>query len=140
MCVHASLLIRAELLRRIKATTIDGIIMLTILSLIHSILGALNISQPALRYEIFLLGALYEPLMTSFSSSLGLYCLGLHVLEASVYRNGVFKRISFLNTLLRFIFKIGLTWVSLLTIHKDKEGKVIRDAASRSLILFYVHK
>ena len=45
------------------------------------------------------------------------------------------KKINILQALIRYILKVGLGWISFLTIHSNKERRAIHDFAAGSVMI-----
>ncbi len=76
---------------------------------------------------------LYDPLLTSiFGGTVGHMLLGIRVKRESDTQ----MNIPFLLAIVRFIVKVLLGWVSLLTVSGNKKGKAIHDLVVRSVVLY----
>ena len=54
--------------------------------------------------------------------------------------NDQLKNISFPYAVIRFIIKISLGWISLLTIYGNEKGTAIHDYLAKSVVVYKNHK
>ena len=123
---------------RIKAVIIDQffiIIFMFILSLGFSLFSHIenNVKVLALIFTFIL----YDPIFTSiFGGTIGHMIFGIRVKKD----NDQLKNISFPYAVIRFIIKISLGWISLLTIYGNEKGKAIHDYLAKSVVVYKNHK
>jgi len=122
-----------SLLKRLKALMIDFLVLMgmgIIASLIFS-----NFDNVPDYYRIIVfvfIFFLYDPLFTSLiGSTIGQLFLGLIVRRS----NDESKKIIFPIALLRYLFKILLGWISLLTISGNPKRKAIHDLIVGSVVI-----
>jgi uncharacterized RDD family membrane protein YckC len=90
-----------------------------------------NFSNAVRILLFFVLWALYEPLATSLGFTLGNYIAGIRVRNLK----NISLRIDFFRSFLRFLVKVLLGWLSLITIFLNKERRALHDLASGSLMI-----
>lgn len=127
--------LKPELLNRIKASTIDALIIFVLFYLIHSFLQCVDLSNSVARNSLFVLVLPYEPFFTSHYRSSGQHLIGLKVIKEKSHDRSNIEKISFPAAITRFVLKILLRWLSLITIHDDSLGRAIHDRASGSLMV-----
>lgn len=124
------------LILRIKSTLIDTVVLIALMLLMSMVLNGLDIVSGAVRGICLVAVWLYEPLFTSINRTLGQKVMGLQVRRQTDIQNGVEPRpISFPASLIRFILKVLLGWLSLLTIHSSRLGQAIHDKAADSVMI-----
>lgn len=126
---------KPSLIKRIKCTIIDTMMIILIMYLISIVINGLNIKSGLVRGLALGLTLLYEPIMTSIARTIGQQIMGLRVLNfapESINEND--KKISLVKSLARYFFKVTLGWISLLTIHSDIYGRAIHDKVSSSIM------
>ncbi len=124
------------LILRIKSTLIDTVVLIALMLLISAVLNGLDIASGAVRGICLVAIWFYEPVFTSFNRTFGQMIMGLEVRRMADLQNRVDPRpISFPAAIIRFIVKILLGWLSLLTIHSSRYGQAIHDNASDSVMI-----
>lgn len=124
------------LILRIKSTLIDTVVLIALMLLMSALLNSLDIASGLVRGICLVAVWLYEPLFTSVNRTLGQRIMGLQVRRQTDIQNGVDPRpISFPASLIRFILKVLLGWLSLLTIHSSRLGQAIHDKAADSVMI-----
>jgi uncharacterized RDD family membrane protein YckC len=110
---------------------IDGMLMLVILIIIMIIVQGHEFRTPIMvSSALFILGT-YEPLLTSYSRT-----LGQRLMKIRVGRQGNPKeKINLLNAYIRWFIKGLLGWISFVTIHFNQERRAIHDLASNSVMI-----
>ena len=118
---------------RIKAAVIDSIILIAVMYCTSELLNSYEKAPSSLRMWLFILYfILYEPLMVSiFGYTLGHYYSDIKVRRA----NNLNKKISFPLALIRFVIKVLLGWLSLLTITGSEKKQAIHDKIINSVVL-----
>lgn len=121
------------LVRRIKALTIDGLLILLIFTITSLTIGSLGGVVTAIKVGVLVFCFLiYEPLLLSLKgATLGHMMMGLSVKK---YKNTA-QNLSFFSALLRLIVKALLGWLSLIYISFNKDKRAIHDMASGSIVL-----
>lgn len=121
------------LVRRIKALTIDTLLILLIFTITSMTIGSLGGVVTAIKVGILVFCFLiYEPLSLSLKgATLGHMLMGLNVKK---YQNTA-QNPSFLSALLRLIVKALLGWISLIYVSFNKDKRAIHDIASSSIVL-----
>jgi uncharacterized RDD family membrane protein YckC len=127
---------KPELSSRIKASMIDLALVSLLMIILNVILSALNLDN----YLVHILGygsiLLYEPIMTSTQQTLGQKIMNIKVIHYPTLKNTNKKQsIVFFASILRYITKIALGWISLLTIHPNSYGRALHDISSQSVII-----
>lgn len=123
----------AGLQSRIKAAVIDGIILIAVMYCTSEILNSYEGVPSSLRMWLFILYfILYEPLAISiFGNTLGHFYSDIKVRR----ENNLDKKVIFPLALVRFIIKILLGWVSLLTITGSEKKQAIHDVVVKSIVI-----
>ena len=117
---------------RIQSSFIDGIFIIILMFVFASVLDRYQDPPDWIRIVLFVgLWAVYEPVCTAFACTLGNYVKKIRVRQHGANS----KKINILQALLRYIIKIGLGWISFLTIHSNKERRAIHDFAAGSVML-----
>jgi uncharacterized RDD family membrane protein YckC len=121
------------LLNRIKAIFIDGLVLTSFAigaSLIFSKFDHVNnLTRTIVFVFIFLL---YDPIFTSlFGATIGHFVIGLRVRKDNDETN----KIIFPVAIIRYIVKVTLGWISLLTVTGSKKSKAIHDSLVGSVVL-----
>lgn len=125
----------ALLSTRIKAAVIDGIVLILLIYLATELLSLFESVPSYIRISIFIfIFILYEPLLISvFGATVGHFFNDIVVKNA----NNEKRNISFPLAVVRFLLKITLGWLSLITISGSKKGQAIHDSAAYSVVLPY---
>lgn len=127
---------KPSLLLRTKSTLIDAVVLIGLMLLMSWVLNGLDVTSGAVRGICLVLVWCYEPVFTSIKQTLGQYLMGIRVNRLSGLRNGNPQRpISIPASFVRFVLKVLLGWVSLLTIHSDQYGQAIHDKAANSVMV-----
>ena len=123
----------ASLQSRIKAAVVDGILLIVLMYSTTEILNYFNDVPSSVRMYLFiLLFVLYEPILVSiFGSTAGHYYSDIRVKR----ENNFNKNLIFPLALLRFILKLLLGWLSLLTITSSEKHQAIHDSIVKSVVL-----
>ena len=128
---------KPSLIPRIKAMFADTHVIILLMSTITYRLDAANISSGLVRGICFVLVALYEPILVTLGGTIGHRVLGLRVRKFTSFTPSKSEQnINFLYSVIRYIIKILLGWISLLTIHSNEYGQAIHDKLSNSLMTF----
>lgn len=123
-----------SLLARIKAATIDAIIILIIFSLSFLLIDRLGDPPNWIRGMIFIFFIyLYEPIMVSFlGGTIGHQVVGLKIMRRDQWN----KKLNLLQASSRFIVKYLLNWLSFITVTGSKNKSAIHDMVSGSIVLY----
>ncbi len=126
------------LLDRVKAATIDAIILIAIMYAASEVFALFESVPNYIRMIVLVfVFILYDPIFTSlFGGTIGHSFIGIGVRKD----NDTDDNISFPNAFLRFIIKAILGWISLLTITGNKKKKAIHDFAVNSVVIEIIKK
>ena len=117
-----------SLLRRYKAVLVDGILMM----IVGVVIMVLIEDETTLRVvAILAVIFLYEPLATSYAATIGQRVMDLKVCDA----DNLNRRLPLWRSYVRFLVKLFLGWISLLTIHGTPERRAIHDYVSGSVVV-----
>jgi len=123
----------ANLPSRFKAATIDSIVLIGMMYLASEIFSLFesvpNYFRLTVSVFVFLL---YDPIFVSvFGGTIGHSYIGI-----SVKRDGDSKKnIIFPLAIIRFIVKVFLGWISLLTTTSNEKKKAIHDFIAKSVVI-----
>ena len=119
---------------RVKAAFIDSIVMIIFMIIVTSVFGSMDQVPDWARISAFVfIFGLYDPI---FTSSFG-GTIGHMVFQMRVKREkDETKNIIFPFAIIRFLFKILLGWISLLTVGSSKKRKAIHDAIAGSVVVY----
>jgi RDD family protein len=121
-----------SLVDRIISTFIDTLFVLALMFASASILDKYQDPPDWIRIVLFFgLFAIYEPVCTAFACTIGNYIKGIRVRRVSNPQ----KRINIFLAFVRYVFKVGLGWISFLTMHTNPERRTIHDFASGSVMI-----
>ena len=125
----------ASILSRVKALVIDSIILILLMYSATEIFSLFDNIPNYIRIGVFLfLFLFYEPILVSiFGATVGHFFNDIVVKRESNEN----KNISFPFALSRFITKLFLGWISLLTVNGNEKRKAIHDYAGKSVVLPY---
>jgi len=132
---YAEFIYKPSLFLRIKSVIIDNIVVLGLIFIAAALINKLEIESGGIKGIVLLIILLYEPILVTLGGTIGQRILKLRIINASEYKkNGKKKNINILSSLLRYITKLFLGWISLLTIHSDKLGQAIHDKSGNSIM------
>jgi uncharacterized RDD family membrane protein YckC len=125
----------ARLPTRVKAAIIDSIVLILLMYSASEILNLLGTIPNYVRTTIFLIIFVFlEPILVSiFGATVGHFFSDIVVKR----QNDEKKNINFLVALIRYILKILLGWLSLLTITGNDKQQAIHDLAANSVVKQY---
>ncbi len=130
---------KPSLVLRVKSTILDSIILIILMFIVFAVLNQFSIESTTVKRICMLFIILYEPITVTLGGTVGQRVMGLRVSDFSNYVNQKsHKNINLINSILRFIAKVFLGWISLLTIHSDDYGKAIHDSIGKSLMTFRI--
>lgn len=123
----------ATLLDRIKAYTIDTILIITLMYFISEVTASFTEVPNYVRVILFaFLFVFYDPLFVCISGG----TVGHTFIDISVRQEEYpSKKINFLSALIRFLTKITLGWLSFLTVTKNPKKKAIHDTIAGSMVI-----
>ncbi|MEL7146646.1 MAG: RDD family protein [Bacteroidota bacterium] len=122
------------ILMRVKALFVDSVVLLVFMIGATFIFKQFEHVNDNLRVAAFLfIFVLYDPLFTSlFGGTIGHQILGICVKRGSNHERNVI----FPLTLVRFVVKALLGWISLLTVSGNIERKAIHDYLAGSVVIY----
>ena len=124
----------ASLPDRVKAALFDSLLMILLIYLSSEILEMFDSVQTYVRVLIFaFIFIFYEPLFVSlFGGTIGHSRLNLSVKSL----NDESKNLNFFQALIRYLFKVILGWLSLLTIGSTEKKTAIHDSIVQAVVLY----
>jgi uncharacterized RDD family membrane protein YckC len=119
---------------RIKAIMTDGIVVVVYMFVASYIFSLFESVPDNVRIIAFVfIFLLYDPIFTSlFGGTIGHMMLGIRVKRESDEQ----KNILFHKAILRYLVKVLLGWVSLLTVSGNKKRKAIHDFLVGSVVVY----
>ena len=121
---------------RVIAAVIDSIIFLSFVFSITYILTNLNIVPDidiAKTLAFIIIFVLYDPIFTSvFGGTIGHLIIGIRVKREKNQQ----KNILFPLAIIRFIVKVFLGWLSVLTVSSNNKRKAIHDLIVGSIVVY----
>ena len=123
----------ARLFDRVKAAVMDSIVIIAAMYAITEIFTLFeNIPDYARIIAAVFIFVLYEPIFVNrFGGTIG---HSFNNISVKKDRN-IDENISFPIALIRFLIKVLLGWISLLTITANKKGKAIHDFVANSVVI-----
>ena len=126
---------KPSLVLRIKSMFVDTVVVILLMIIASQILTFFHVESGVVHSIILGFILLYEPIFVSINRTIGQKVMGLRVRNFSTLSTtGQATNINIIWSLLRFIIKTLLGWVSLLTIHSNTYGKAIHDAVANSVV------
>jgi len=124
----------AGISERIKAMISDSIILVALLFLITYIFSLFNYIPDNVRIIAFaFIFILYDPILTSaFGGTLGHMAFGVRVKR----ENNLNRNIPFIFAFIRYLVKISLGWISLITVSTNIKHKAIHDYIVGSVVIY----
>jgi len=119
---------------RVKAVTIDSIILIIFMIIITDIFSMLeNVADQARIIAFICIFLLYDPICTSvFGGTIGHLLIGIRVKKEHDRQ----KNILFPVALLRYLIKVSLGWISLLSVMGNEKRQAIHDAIIKSVVIY----
>jgi len=119
---------------RVKAVTLDSFILVLNIVIISQIFSLFEDVPNFLRIIAFVfVFLLYDPIFTStFGGTIGHMIIGIRVKR----ENDETRNIIFPFAVARFIFKLLLGWLSLLTVLSNKKSQAIHDFLAQSVVVY----
>jgi uncharacterized RDD family membrane protein YckC len=123
-----------SVLYRLKAALIDTSIIIAFMFIVISIFSFFENVPDSFRIGAFMfIFIFYDPLFTSIFGG----TVGHMIMKIQVKRiNNLNKNIPFILALIRYIVKVSLGWISLLTVTNNKKKLAIHDMVVRSIVLY----
>lgn len=117
---------------RLKASVIDSIVIIFLIGASTEVFEIFDDSSIYFKMLFFLLIFLYEPIMVSlFGAS-----IGHRMCKLKVCSDRTSKNLSLIKSIVRFLIKFMLGWVSLITISNNKQKKAMHDLVVNSVVTF----
>jgi uncharacterized RDD family membrane protein YckC len=120
-----------SLLRRIQSSVIDFLLILTLMITISQLAGQFENFPSSIRVILFILILLYEPISTTMGATLGQYIMKIRVRQY----NDAEKKINLFQSIIRYIVKVMLGWLSFVSIHFNQEKRAIHDIFVSSVMI-----
>ncbi|HTE24208.1 RDD family protein [Flavitalea sp.] len=121
-----------ELKTRIQSTFIDTIFIVVLMFVFTGLLDKMASPPDWLRVVMFLtLWLVYEPVCTTLGGTIGNRMNGIRVRKSTDLN----ATINIFQSLLRYVLKLALGWLSFLTIHSSPEKRAIHDLAADSVMI-----
>ncbi|WP_347156587.1 RDD family protein [Pontibacter chitinilyticus] len=119
---------------RAKAIVVDGVVIVIFMFVISYIFSLFSSVPDNARIIAFIfIFFLYDPIFISlFGGTIGHLLIGIRVKRESNEQ----KNLLFPVAILRYIVKVFLGWISLLTITGNKKGKAIHDYLVDSVVVY----
>ncbi len=120
---------------RIKSALIDSVVLVGLMFTAYYALSFFGIESGVVKGILFVLVFLYEPIMVSFSQTIGQRFIGIRVVEQKTEENVALRSIGLFRSILRYIVKLILGVLSLVTINFDEQSRAIHDKLVRSIVV-----
>jgi uncharacterized RDD family membrane protein YckC len=121
-----------NLVQRMQSSFIDTIMIIIFMIVFSNILDRFENVPDWIRVTLFVsIFVVYEPLLMAFGCTVGNYLKGIRVRKYS----DLSKKINIFQAILRYPVKIGLGWISFLTINSNPERRAIHDLVSGSVMI-----
>ncbi|MFK8058307.1 MAG: RDD family protein [Saprospiraceae bacterium] len=129
--------LKATITDRLKSSIIDTVVLAGLFYATSLLLDSFNIESTNIRITILILILLYEPIMVSLGQTIGQRVMKLRVVDKSAMIHGdkTERSVNILKSLIRYLLKLTLGWVSLITIWPDVYGRAIHDRAISSIMI-----
>jgi uncharacterized RDD family membrane protein YckC len=120
------------LFRRYLSTLLDGLLLIAAMLVVPQFLQGTSRGLVATRVGLLVFLVLgYEPLLTTYAYTLGQYIMGIRVRRAS----DPTRRINLLAVYVRYLVKLPLGFISLLTIGFTRQRRALHDFVARSIMI-----
>lgn len=128
----------AKIFDRVKAATIDGIVIIVLMYSATEVLNAFDSVENYVRVSIFVfIFLIYEPVLVSFfGATVGHFFSNIMVKQEGNHS----KNINIFRAIPRFVIKLILGWMSLLTINGNERKQALHDFAGGSVVLKFKSK
>lgn len=120
---------------RIKSALIDSVVLVGLMFTAFYVLSFFGIESGVVKGILFVLVFLYEPIMVSFSQTIGQRFIGIRVVNQKTEENVAVKSIGLFRSIVRYIVKLILGVLSLVTINFDEQSRAIHDKLVRSIVV-----
>jgi uncharacterized RDD family membrane protein YckC len=120
------------LVARIKSTFIDSMLILFVLVIVMMATEDLEHSTIIKVLLGLILGLLYEPVLSVYSATVGQRLTGIRIRKTT----DLSRRINLLQSIIRFVVKITLGWISFITIHMNPKRRAIHDFVAGSVMVY----
>lgn len=119
---------------RVKAVVTDSIVMIILIIIITYVFASFdNIPNYSKMIAFAFIFGFYDPLFTTFfGGTIGHLTNGICVRREKNHN----EKILFHSAIIRFIFKVFLGWLSLLTVSRNSKGQAIHDMIAGSVVLY----
>jgi uncharacterized RDD family membrane protein YckC len=119
------------LVKRYQSLLIDFFLLFTIMVVTMVILGQSEARQTVVVSLGAIFVLIYEPVLTTYSATLGQRIMGIRVRDMKNPR----ERINILQAYIRLLVKWILGWLSFVTINFNREHRAIHDLAGSSVVI-----
>jgi uncharacterized RDD family membrane protein YckC len=119
------------LLTRYQSLFIDAILFLTIMVVTMVMMGDSESRQMVMISLAVIFSFVYEPLLTTYSATLGQRLMGIRVRDVKNPK----ERINVFQAYARFLVKWFLGWLSFVTINFNPQHRAIHDWAGSSVVI-----
>jgi uncharacterized RDD family membrane protein YckC len=120
-----------RLVKRYKALLIDGLLLLVVMIVVIMSVEGHAYERTIKIVTWFVAGFLYEPLLTTYSQTVGQRLMGIAVRRV----DDPTKRINLGHAYMRIVLKALLGWLSFITINFNAAHRAIHDFASDSVVI-----
>ncbi len=125
-------MIFANLPSRIKAVTIDSFLLVIVMYALSLIFNDLDVVSNKIKIGCAILILFYEPFFVSFyGGTIGHFYSKIQVKSEADST----KRLALWKAVLRYIIKLTLGWISLLTVTMNSRKQALHDVIAKSLVL-----
>lgn len=133
--IQTNFIYTPTLIVRFKSIFIDSVVVVILMYIATLILESIGTDSALLRFSAFALVVLYEPICISINRTIGQAMMGIRVKDfEALSKEGVSRNISFFKSLIRFILKVALGWISFLSMHSDTYSRTLHDKAVDSVM------
>lgn len=119
------------ILERIQSILIDSVIIMACMILFSDILSNFKNVPNWVRAFLFVSLFLYEPVMTTFSGTIGNNIKGIRVRKNSDENTSI----TFFQAVIRYAFKLLLGWLSFISIFSNNKKRAIHDIVSGTVMI-----
>lgn len=116
---------------RYKSMFIDSLVIVGLMVVFSIILGLFDNVPEGVRIGLFASLFLYEPVCISLGNTVGNYVMKIRARKSS----DPTKKLNIFQSIVRFAFKAGLGFISLLIVHANPQRKAIHDFLSGSVMV-----
>ncbi len=120
---------------RIKSALIDSVVLVGLMFIAFYALSFFGIESGLIKGVLFVLIFLYEPIMVSFSQTIGQRFIGIRVVGQKTEVDADVQSIGLFSSIVRYIVKLILGVLSLVTINFDEQSRAIHDKLVRSIVI-----